>query len=239
MCRKLALTFLFTFMSLWLWGQQLLVIEPVIEREAGIGEELQVRVPIKNISSKPVFFTIRKIHEQMGTNQSGKLCYGPDCILGRRYEFSGFKRLDPGEVSTQLFYVFQTGLTAAEANIKFVIILRDYPQESYPLELNFRVSDVGMGKSQLYTSTKIVIKDIYPNPVTEYAIIDYSILVDQVRNPRIIIHNLLGSVMGEYELSPYESKLKIQTAGLNPGVYFYTLYLDNDAVMTKKLIVRK
>jgi hypothetical protein len=151
----------------------------------------------------------------------------------------GFKKLEPGEVTTQLHLVFQTGLTESVSSLSYAIILRDHPQELHSIEFQCQVTDQGMGKKQLYTSSKIIIKDIYPNPVTDFAIIDYTFLTDQVRNPRITIHNVLGTIMGEYDLSPYENKLKIQTADLNPGVYFYTLYLDNDAVMTKKLIVRK
>ncbi len=54
-----------------------------------------------------------------------------------------------------------------------------------------------------------------------------------------IIHSVLGSVISEFNLSPYESRLSIPVIEYNPGVYFYTLYIDNEGVATKKMIVRK
>jgi hypothetical protein len=45
--------------------------------------------------------------------------------------------------------------------------------------------------------------------------------------------------MGEYELPSFESQAKILTGNLNAGIYFYTLYIDGEAVMTRKLIVKR
>jgi len=39
---------------------------------------------------------------------------------------------------------------------------------------------------------------------------------------------------------PYiENKIKISTDELPAGVYFYTVYLNNSGVLTRKLVVRK
>ena len=48
-----------------------------------------------------------------------------------------------------------------------------------------------------------------------------------------------GNIVGEYDLNPSETLLRIKTEDLNAGIYFYTLYLDNESVMTRKLIVKK
>ena len=41
------------------------------------------------------------------------------------------------------------------------------------------------------------------------------------------------------ELSAFEDRAKIQTDEFVSGIYFYTLYLNNNGVLTRKLIVRK
>jgi hypothetical protein len=39
---------------------------------------------------------------------------------------------------------------------------------------------------------------------------------------------------------PYnERSIKILADNLSAGIYFYTLYIDNEGVMTRKLIVKK
>jgi hypothetical protein len=56
---------------------------------------------------------------------------------------------------------------------------------------------------------------------------------------KIVVHSVLGNSMGEYELSIFEKQAKILTGDLNAGIYFYTLYIDGEAVMTRKLIVKR
>ena len=43
----------------------------------------------------------------------------------------------------------------------------------------------------------------------------------------------------EFILKPLEKELKIPTIEYNPGVYFYTLYIDGEGVITKKLVIRR
>ena len=83
-----------------------------------------------------------------------------------------------------------------------------------------------------------MLKDVYPNPVVDHALVDYKILNDQIE-AKIIIHNILGNNQGEYDLSSSENLLRIPAEGLSPGIYFYTLYINNEGVLTRKLIVKK
>jgi len=49
----------------------------------------------------------------------------------------------------------------------------------------------------------------------------------------------LGSSVGDYNLPSSENRIKITTDEFSAGVYFYTVYLDNTGVLTRKLIIRK
>ena len=93
-------------------------------------------------------------------------------------------------------------------------------------------------RSPIYNSTSVALQDVYPNPAADFAYVDYELLQDQVK-AKIVIHSVLGNSMGEYELSILENQAKIPTAQLNAGIYFYTLYVDGEAVMTRKLIVKR
>jgi hypothetical protein len=41
------------------------------------------------------------------------------------------------------------------------------------------------------------------------------------------------------KLDPERSSLLINVSDFNPGVYFYTLFVDNKNIVTKKLVVKK
>jgi hypothetical protein len=74
--------------------------------------------------------------------------------------------------------------------------------------------------------------------VINYANIDYKLHSDNIKT-KIVIHNILGNTLTEYELSYLETNLKIPAEQLGAGIYFYTLYIENEGVMTRKLIVKK
>jgi hypothetical protein len=68
--------------------------------------------------------------------------------------------------------------------------------------------------------------------------VDYKILNDRIK-AKLVVHNLLGNVVGEYSLPILENFVRVKTDDLSAGIYFYTLYVDDESVMTRKLIVRK
>ena len=92
-------------------------------------------------------------------------------------------------------------------------------------------------EEQLYANEKITVSNIYPNPASEYAELDYSISGD-IRDAKVIFYNVLGSQMQEYSLSRNENKVRINTREMSTGLYFYQLALDGKKVATKKMLVR-
>lgn len=92
-------------------------------------------------------------------------------------------------------------------------------------------------EEQLYTSEKITVSNIYPNPASEYAELDYAIS-GEIRDAKLIFYNVLGSQMQEYSLSKNDTKLRINTREMSTGLYFYQLALDGKKVATKKMLVR-
>ncbi|WP_090341740.1 T9SS type A sorting domain-containing protein [Dyadobacter koreensis] len=102
---------------------------------------------------------------------------------------------------------------------------------------NLSVEAATRVEEQLYTSEKITVSNIYPNPASEYAELDYAMSAD-IRDAKLIFYNVLGSQMQEYSLSKNQTKLRINTREMSTGLYFYQLALDGKKVATKKMLVR-
>jgi hypothetical protein len=98
--------------------------------------------------------------------------------------------------------------------------------------------DEKQSKSIVFRSKDILVHDLYPNPVSTMAFLDYELFSEQ-KKAKIVIHNILGSDVGEQELPFFETRAKISVEDLSPGVYFYTVYLENEGVTTRKPIVRR
>ncbi|MCB0494377.1 MAG: T9SS type A sorting domain-containing protein [Cyclobacteriaceae bacterium] len=196
---------------------------------------LKIPLQIKNTTDKPQFYIIRKVQGDLGGTQKGYFCLDDNCLEPGMDEFS--KRIEPGQTISGLYYTLETGLVTGQTHLKFEIFERGRLAEA--LEHNVSVAvEERREKSMVFQSKDIIINDVYPNPVADHAFIDYRLINDNIK-ANVVIHNILGMPMGDYELPAYETTVKLFTEDLAPGVYFYTLYLDNDGVLTRKLIVRK
>ena len=202
---------------------------------ASVGETINIPLRIKNNTDKAQYYIIRKVYSDMGSTQKGYFCIGKDCLEHGMDEFS--KRLEPGETLEGLAYTIETGIVTGQNSFKFEVFPRGNP--SGAVEHNVSVSvEEKRTKALVFQSKDITIHDVYPNPVSDLAFIDYTIHNESVK-AKVVIHNILGRTMNETDLPTSETRIKIQADELTTGVYFYTLYLDNNGVLTRKMIVRK
>lgn len=90
-------------------------------------------------------------------------------------------------------------------------------------------------EDRMFANDRIIVSNVYPNPASESAEIDYTLLAGEAK---ITLLNVLGSPVAEYNLDRNERKLRIPTRSMETGVYLYLLSLDGRKVATKKLLVR-
>ena len=212
-----------------------LVNKNEISYQANLSEIVKIPLRIKNNTDKAQFYIIRKVGGDLGGTQKGYFCLDDNCLEPGMDEFS--KKIEPGQTLNGLFYTLETGLVSGQNNIRFEVFERGHLAEAVEHAVSVSVEE-RKERSLVFQSKDITIHDVYPNPVSDYAFIEYRIINESVK-ANVVIHNILGMPMGDYELPSFENRVKIHTEDLAPGVYFYTLYLDNDGVLTRKLIVRK
>jgi hypothetical protein len=133
-----------------------------------------------------------------------------------------------------LQFALEAGLANGTSSVKYMAFNKVNPAEMHEFELFYTV-DEKPEKQSIYTSRHIDLQDVYPNPVEEYAFVNYKILDDQ-KKAKIILYNILGNPIEEYLLPASENRVKLRTESLNAGVYFYTLYLGEETVLTRKLV---
>ena len=77
----------------------------------------------------------------------------------------------------------------------------------------------------------------YPNPANDKTGINFQ-LPSPNSEARVMLRNLLGSVVKEITVRGAENKFIINTSDLNNGLYFYSVMFENRILFTKKLIVK-
>lgn len=217
------------------FAQSLEFIDRQDTYQASVGETFAIPLRIRNTTDKAQYYIIRKVYSDMGSTQKGYFCIGKDCLDSGMDEFS--KRLEPGETLEGLAYTLETGMVTGQSSFKFEVFPRGNPSAAVEHNCTIAIEEKRT-KALVFQSKEITIHDVYPNPVSDIAYIDYTIHNEAVK-AKVVIHNILGRPMNETELPTSETRIKIQADELATGVYFYTLYLDNNGVLTRKLIVRK
>lgn len=234
MKRCLVIGFLFICLGQAL-GQSFELIDRQDSYQGNISQTLRIPIKIRNTTDRAQFYIIRKLQGELGSTQKGYFCLDRNCLEPGMDKFS--KKIEPGETLENLYYSLETGLITGQNSINFEIFPQWNPDETVEHRVNISIEEKAV-KTYVFQSKEITIHDVYPNPISDQAFIDYKIHNESMK-AKLVIHNILGSALGEYALPTFETKIKIQTEDLAAGVYFYTVYLDEEGVLTRKLIVRK
>lgn len=177
-----------------------------------------------------------KIKTNINNLQGGttlQICYGDNC-----QESSGslIVKIPANSLSEEISIVLNGGLSNYKETAYFEFIDMEVDQ-GIKKEIMLNVSNVRT-QELFFSKNDVQVKSFFPNPAVKSAIMEYSINSNEY-DAKITLQNVLGSIVDSYELSPEENKLTISTEDLNPGVYFYTLTIDDEGLATRKLIVKK
>ena len=233
--RNVLLLVILMLASLATLGQGFEIVNLQESYKGSIGEVIKAPIRFKNTTEKSIVLIIRKISGQIGGTQKNFLCLDANCLDQRAED--QIVKVEPGQTLSSLQVALDAGLVSGLSSVRYIAYNKSNPSQSIEFEVNFIVEEKA-DKQSIYTSKFITLKDVYPNPVIDHALVDYKILNEQIK-AKIIIHNILGNNQGEYELLSSENLLRIPADGLSPGIYFYTLYINNEGVVTRKLIVKK
>jgi hypothetical protein len=233
--KKLLLSFVFIIINSWGFSQGFEITSLQEIYKGTIGENIKAPLRFKNTSDKAITLIIRKVNGQIGSTQKNYFCLENNCLDEKIEDY--IIKVDPGQTLNSFHVVLEGGLVSGESSLKYLAYNKSNPSQSVEFELNFSVEEKPE-KQNIYNSRFITLHDVYPNPVVDQAVVDYRVLNDQVK-AKIVVHNILGNIVGEYPLPTFENFVRVKTYDLSAGIYFYTLYVDNESVITRKLIVRK
>jgi len=234
---KVRLLVMLTAISFWAYSQGFEVVPPQDSYRGIIGETLKVPLRFKNTSDKAITLIIRKISEQIGSTQKNYFCLDNHCL--DQITEDHIVKIEPGQTLSNLQAALEAGLVPGVSSVRYLAFNKSNPAQFLEVDLNFAVEEKPeKAASNIYTSRFITLYDVYPNPAMDHANVAYKLINDRIK-AKILVHNILGNVIGEYALPFLETSIRIKTDDLSAGIYFYTLYIDNEGVTTRKLIVKR
>ncbi len=231
------------FTCLWLllpivgFAQQIRVLSENLEFRGDLGSTQRKTIILQNDSDESKTFFLKNLRGNIGSSQLIKVCIGDRCYDPKK-ELAKIKlTLEPGEIVTDIYLDFQMGIAEARGSFDLFFANEANIREVFVVEAVYAVEN-GKNKVDEFDYNEMILSDVYPNPSNRIAQFDYEYKNPKVK-ARIAINSFIGNPVAEYELDPNRKSLVINVSDFNPGVYFYTLFLDNKNIVTKKLVVKK
>ncbi|MDF2158673.1 T9SS type A sorting domain-containing protein [Algoriphagus sp. CAU 1675] len=236
-----------TFLKFFTWlmlvfpffseAQQVRVLSEGLEFNGDIGTSQRKTILLQNESNQTKTFFLKNLSGNIGSSQDMKICIGEQCFDAKR-DLAKIKfTLLPGEVITDLYLDFGMGIAETKGSFDLVFVNQENIRDAFVVEVRYDVANPNASVDD-FDYEDLILSDVYPNPSNRVAQLDYKIKNRQVK-AKIAINSFIGNPVGEYELDEDRSSLVINVSDFKPGVYFYTLFVDNKNIVTKKLVVKK
>ncbi|MBK6263927.1 T9SS type A sorting domain-containing protein [Marivirga sp. S37H4] len=186
---------------------------------------------IKNYTNQKKNYSISINNELLKNGSNIKICESGTC-----HATTLKVSVSPNSSSKEVEIRFSGGLSNFKSSVLLKVVDLEY-DKAVTSEIFLEVTDQ-KNDDIFYQKDNLLISNFYPNPAKEFASMEYSIDAYE-QNVKIILQNVLGSVINEYSLDPKENKLRLLTENMSPGIYFYTLVIKDEGLATRKLIVKK
>jgi len=233
---RVALVILISLICRLMYAQSFQLIDAKNDISGAIDSKIDAPLRIQNTGTEPINIQLKINDIQLSSGQNAALLLNDKELELNKDNFALSINLLPGETSHKIISQLNAGLAPTSSSVTFCIFDTNNPSDSILHEVRYTVEE---RKAQvLFNNSKLQISSIFPNPADEQATFQYK-LYDTQAKAKLVIHNVLGSIVGEYELNAYESSLTIPTGGLMPGIYFYTLHLEEENQVTKKFVVKR
>lgn len=218
-------------------AQEVRVLSEGLSFDGDIGASQRKTIILQNESEVEKTYFLKNISGDIGSSQEMKICIGDACFDAKRDLAKIKVTLAPEEIITDLYLEFSLGIAETRGAFDLIFVNTSNIRESFIVQAQYDVTDPAK-KIDESDYDAITISEVYPNPSNRVAQLDYK-LKKRETLAKITINSFIGNPVAEYELDPERSSLLINVSDFNPGVYFYTLFVDNKNIVTKKLVVKK
>ena len=189
---------------------------------------------IVNNSATDAPFKVKKIEDNILTGTVNTFCFNEQCYPPYVMQTPSSILLAAGDttLSSSFYAEYTPGGVAGSSTITYVVFNANNPNDSTYVNITYNAELASVPRNDF---TRVEFSNPYPNPANSQTKINYNIPVSYVR-ATITLRNLIGTTVKEIELPNPQGKLVIDLSDLNEGIYFYSLIIDGNVILTRKLI---
>jgi len=197
-------------------------------------EAHEEHVYVTNSSSATINVKVKKETIVLLTGAFSTFCWG-QCFSPSVIESPSPLPIGAGETNSNSFYADYNawgadGLTA----VRFTFFDESAPSDSADVIIKFYTTPASV---QDNSALKADISLPFPNPAVNKCHFTYNI-PSAASNAMLVIMDLTGNIVHREQLSG-SGKTTVDVSALSSGIYFYSLRINDNAVVTRKLVVQK
>ena len=225
-------------LSLGLRAQQSLQItfqDTLVVGNAWVDGDIAGYAIVKNVSNLPVEVALRRIDGNYNElTDSNAICWGLCFTTNISQNPPSFNRtIQPNGTDTAIMHVYPDldGYTRS-GPIDYVLFDYYNTTDSVAFRVNYQVNGVPLSIQELNKPSL----SVYPNPAHDYLKVNYNLGSGEKAQFELI--NLVGSRVFSQDLNASDSEIEIDVRDLNAGIYFYTLKVNGELAVSKKLVIK-
>lgn len=208
--------------------------DTLVTGNAWVDNDLAAYAVVENVGALPVEVALRRIDENYTTlTDSNAICWGLCFTTNISQNPASFNRvIQPGGTDTAIVHVYpDLDGYANSGAIQYVLFDYFNTTDSVAFTVNFEVT--GILSEPEFDKPEL---NVYPNPAEDFLRIQYQVASNSKASFELI--NLVGARVFQQNLDANANELEIDLSDLNGGVYFYTLKVDGEVNISKKLVIK-
>jgi len=167
-----------------------------------------------------------------GSGASASICFGGSCFGPATYQ-TPCKNDSAGKSAVFTADFTFDGTNTNASTVRYCMSSCTTPSDSAFLIIVYNPSAAGIVNPLMNFS----VSEPFPNPASSTVNFDYK-LSNGGNNLNLMVYNLLGSLVKNVDLSETTGSVKLDVAGMDAGMYFYSFMMDGKTLTSKKFIVK-
>ncbi len=193
---------------------------------------MQAHVGIHNTAPSALDVEVVRSVNNLAPNHFSYFCWGVTCY-GPGTSWAPAENIMTGATDTSFLGYLNPAGNAGISSVIYCFYDVNNQQDSICLEFVYDATTTGIGE---LGNDGVSLSGPKPNPATTFTQISYNAGAG-ASDVSIVLNNMLGAKVRELKMSRTHDLILLGTQALKPGLYFYSLVVDNQVVATKKLVV--
>ena len=193
---------------------------------------LQGYANVQNVSAVPVDVSVAKIGNNLANGHHSSFCWGIICVDTATLQSPVPETIAPGATNSTFYSDLQPSGMAGTSFVDYRFYVDANPSDFASISFTFDATVTGIAE---LLASGVVLTNPFPNPAKDYTQMGCNL--NGAKNAKIVVYNMLGSVVREIKVADKQNLVTISTADLRSGVYLYSLINNDKVIASKKLLV--